>query len=171
MRAFDILSLDEVVALPRDQILSSYSAVVQILGEDQGGFPDLHPVSLRLCFADFEDRRYDDAPSLKHVEEIVSFARGLSHGASVLFHCYAGVSRSAAAAMVVARAVLGPGSEAIIGDTILRQRPSAQPNELLIWLADHHLGCNGALIAQSNRLNAAGRQWARDHKKTGGWAW
>jgi predicted protein tyrosine phosphatase len=61
-------------------------------------------------------------------------------------HCYAGVSRSTAAAYVTV-CTLNPGrSEASIAQALRRASPTATPNIRIVALADDMLGRNGRMV-------------------------
>lgn len=55
---------------------------------------------------------------------------------TILIHCYAGISRSTAAAYVLACRQVGAGCEADLAKALRRLSPSATPNPLMIKLAD-----------------------------------
>lgn len=86
------------------------------------------------------------APSLEHVEALLAFAQGWRGARPLLVHCWAGVSRSTAAAYVVACARTAPGRE---GEWVARLRdaaPTATPNPLIVALADRLLDRGGAMV-------------------------
>lgn len=89
-----------------------------------------------------------------HMAELLQFARAWDRRHPLLIHCYAGVSRSTAAAFAVACA-LDPGAEPREVATRLRAAsPSATPNPRLVALADAALGRDGAMI---EAIRAIGR--------------
>ncbi|WP_341703330.1 protein-tyrosine-phosphatase [Ferrovibrio sp.] len=63
----------------------------------------------------------------------------------LLVHCFAGVSRSTAAAVSL-MAQRNPGREADIFAALAEIRPRAWPNTVMIGHADRLLGCGGALV-------------------------
>ena len=65
----------------------------------------------------------------------------------LLVHCGAGISRSTAAAYVIAASVLGSGHELEALRLIRRLRPEAFPNLLVVQQADRLLGRNGQLVS------------------------
>lgn len=69
-------------------------------------------------------------------------ARPVQH---LLVHCFAGVSRSTAAAVSL-MAQRNPGREADIFAALADIRPRAWPNSVMIAHADRMLGCGGALV-------------------------
>ncbi|PYE88480.1 tyrosine phosphatase family protein [Phyllobacterium leguminum] len=114
--------------------------------------PDRH---LFLGFNDIvEDMPGMTPPSAQHVEKLIGFASGWDREAPLLIHCFAGISRSTAAAYVVACA-LNPDIDAAKLATLLRERsPSATPNIRLVRLADDMLGRGGRMV---DAVNAIGR--------------
>jgi predicted protein tyrosine phosphatase len=111
--------------------------------------PDIAPERhLRLSLADI-DIPVDDhvAPEARHVRELLAFARAWDRRAPLLIHCYAGVSRSTAAAMIVVAALAPSRDEHEIAQTLRAASPSATPNKLLIRHADALLARGGRLVA------------------------
>lgn len=103
---------------------------------------------LRLWMNDIADEQAGlVAPGARHVEELIAFARAWDRGRPLAIHCYAGVSRSTAAAYIVA-AALSPGrDEAELALTLRRLSPSATPNPRLVRHADAFLGRQGRMVA------------------------
>ena len=85
-------------------------------------------------------------PQAEHIEALIAFVRGWRREAPLVMHCYAGVSRSTAAAYV-AVCTLNPGrSEASIAQALRRASPTATPNIRIVALADDMLGRNGRMV-------------------------
>ncbi|MGN6148803.1 MAG: tyrosine phosphatase family protein [Rhizomicrobium sp.] len=87
----------------------------------------------------------DDPPNEKHVEQLVRFGRDWDAKAPLLIHCWAGVSRSMAAAYIVLCDRFGPFRETQIARSLRARAPHAYPNPLLVELADKALGRNGRM--------------------------
>src|SRR5271170_1416019 len=85
-------------------------------------------------------------PAPKHVEELLTFGRGWKGDAPMLVHCWAGISRSTAAAYILLSDKLGPGTEEKIALALRAAAPHAFPNPLLIAHADKALGREGRMI-------------------------
>jgi len=83
-------------------------------------------------------------PNRTHVEDLLAFL-GNAREASLLIHCWAGISRSTAAALI-AMVLDAPGREREAVETLRARAPWAQPNRLILELADEVLGRRGALI-------------------------
>jgi predicted protein tyrosine phosphatase len=85
-------------------------------------------------------------PGEAHVATLVEFFRGWDRQAPIVVHCYAGVSRSTAAAFIGA-CVLAPERDEVEIATALRAAsPTATPNSLLVEHADRLLGRNGRMV-------------------------
>jgi predicted protein tyrosine phosphatase len=111
----------------------------------EGLLPDRH---LRLGMHDVADERTSDcAPCADHVKKLIDFGRTWKATAPMLVHCWAGVSRSMAAAYILLSDKLGPGSEMEIARAIRMRAPHAYPNPLLVKLADDALGRHGQMVA------------------------
>ena len=89
-----------------------------------------------------------------HVAELLAFARAWDRRNPLLIHCYAGVSRSTAAAFAVLCALAPGWSEAEAALRLRMASPSATPNPRLVALADAALGRDGRMIAA---IRAIGR--------------
>jgi predicted protein tyrosine phosphatase len=85
-------------------------------------------------------------PGDAHVRELVTFVQGWNRAAPIVVHCYAGISRSTAAAFVTA-CVLNPGrDEREIAWEIRRASRTAKPNTRIVSLADTLLRRDGRMI-------------------------
>lgn len=87
-----------------------------------------------------------------HVEELVDFARRWDQAAPLLIHCFAGVSRSTAAAFIAACALRPHRLEEDIAQEVRQRSPTATPNLRLIALGDRLLGRNGRMIAAVTKI-------------------
>lgn len=87
-------------------------------------------------------------PSAQTVADLLAFAGSFSRDATLLLHCWMGISRSPAAGFILACAQDPARSELAIAAALRQAAPSATPNPLLVRLADDRLGRNG-------RMNAA----------------
>jgi len=84
-------------------------------------------------------------PTASTIREIIALGRSLPSAATLLVHCYAGVSRSPAAAYILACATAAAGQEAALADFLRAASPSATPNALMVALADEILDRGGAM--------------------------
>ncbi len=109
---------------------------------------------LRLEINDITSPEPDQIlPERAHVERLIAFLED-ARGQSLLIHCYAGISRSPAAALV-SMALDAPGREETAADALRVAAPYAQPNRLLIELADDLLGRAGRLVAALEAMGPA----------------
>lgn len=109
------------------------------------GFPaDRH---LRLALNDIADAGLGGAPPVEeHVLDLIEFSHGWNGTSPLLIHCWAGVSRSMAAAFTVLCERSWPGAEHRIAREIRTRAPHASPNRLIVRLADEALGRRGKMI-------------------------
>lgn len=87
------------------------------------------------------------APAREHVETLLDFARSWDRAQPMVINCFAGISRSTAAAYITAAALNPSRDEAELAWTLRRLAPSATPNARLVQHADAILGRNGRMIA------------------------
>lgn len=93
-------------------------------------------------------------PGTAHVERLITFIKAWDRQAPLVIHCWAGISRSTAAAYIAA-SILNPQLEEDDLATRLRAAaPSATPNPRLIALADSLLYRDGRMI---KAISAIGR--------------
>lgn len=90
------------------------------------------------------------APGRCHIERLIAFIEPRPD--PLLIHCWAGVSRSTAAAYVAACWRDGPGSEEALADRLRRAAPYATPNPLIVSLGDAVLGRSGAMSKAVARI-------------------
>jgi predicted protein tyrosine phosphatase len=86
-------------------------------------------------------------PAETHVAAIVDFVRDWDRAEPLLIHCYAGVSRSTAAAFIAACVLAPERPEIEIAQAIRAASPTASPNTLLVEVADRMLARNGRMVA------------------------
>jgi predicted protein tyrosine phosphatase len=85
-------------------------------------------------------------PANEHVEDLLRFARGWERDNPLVFHCFAGISRSTAAAYITACALAPERDEFAIASDLRQASPTATPNALMVALADDHLGRGGRMV-------------------------
>ncbi|MCO0638247.1 tyrosine protein phosphatase, partial [Lutimaribacter sp. EGI FJ00014] len=68
------------------------------------------------------------APSRAHVETLLDFAHSWNRTAPMVVHCYAGISRSTAAAYAIAAALQPDRDEMALSQELRSRAPSATPN-------------------------------------------
>ena len=110
----------------------------------EGVVSDRH---LRLALNDVADEwEGETPPAAHHIEKLIAFGRDWSGELPILVHCWAGISRSTAAAYILLCDRLGPGSEADIAIALRYRAPHACPNSLMIRLADEMLNRDGRMV-------------------------
>ena len=87
------------------------------------------------------------APALEHVQDLVDFVRRWDQTHPLVVHCYAGISRSTAAAFIALCAVNPGRSEMDIATRIRDASPTATPNSRIVGFGDEILGRGGRMAA------------------------
>lgn len=85
------------------------------------------------------------APAREHVEALLAFAHDWDQTKPLIVHCYAGISRSTAAAYVIAAALNPMRDAAALAKELRRLSPYATPNLRIVSIADDILGRGGAM--------------------------
>jgi len=118
-------------------------------GEAAWPASDLGDAHLRLAFHDIpEPREGYTAPDAALVARLLDFAAGWDAARPMLVHCWAGVSRSTAAAFIVACQRGPERAERDIAQALRAAAPYATPNPLMVALAD-------AALDRAGRMSAA----------------
>jgi predicted protein tyrosine phosphatase len=91
-------------------------------------------------------------PAKSHVEKLLAFVRRWDQTAPLLIHCFAGVSRSTAAAFIAACALRPHRNEAEIAQAVRANSPTATPNARLVAIADAILERNGRMVAAVEKI-------------------
>jgi predicted protein tyrosine phosphatase len=86
------------------------------------------------------------SPSDDHVSELLDFVIAWDRQLPMLIHCWAGISRSTAAAFVTLCALNPEAGERQIAQVLRTASPTATPNRRLVHLADHLLGRDGRMV-------------------------
>jgi predicted protein tyrosine phosphatase len=91
-------------------------------------------------------------PCENHVADLIDFTLAWDRKAPLLIHCWAGISRSTAAAFI-SLCALNPGAdEHALARALRRASPTAYPNRLLVALADETLQRQGRMNAAIERI-------------------
>ena len=93
-------------------------------------------------------------PAAGHIETLLAFVRAWERESPLVLHCWAGISRSTAAAYIAACALAPDRDEAALATVLREASPSATPNARLIALADDILGRQGRMV---DAIRAIGR--------------
>ena len=85
-------------------------------------------------------------PNAAHIDDIIGFARAWDRRSPMVVHCWAGISRSTAAAFITLCTLNPDASEAAIASELRARSRTATPNALMIELADAALGRGGRMV-------------------------
>jgi predicted protein tyrosine phosphatase len=91
-------------------------------------------------------------PAEEHVKKLIAFARAWDRNEPLVIHCHAGVSRSTAAAFIIACALASSRRETEIAEAIRRASHTATPNRRMVAIADAMLKRGGRMIAAIERI-------------------
>jgi predicted protein tyrosine phosphatase len=86
-------------------------------------------------------------PDREHLDDLLDFVRQWDRGEPMVIHCFAGISRSTAAAFIAACALNPARDEFAIARAIRAASPTATPNARLVALADDCLERGGRMKA------------------------
>lgn len=92
-------------------------------------------------------------PTVEHARAVLEFAGQMEGKEGVLLcHCRAGVSRSAAAALLCMARWMGPGEEERAAAELMRVRECAFPHEGLVGFGDALLKREGRLVEAARKV-------------------
>jgi predicted protein tyrosine phosphatase len=92
------------------------------------------------------------APGEAHVARLIEFALAWGGSGPMVVHCWAGISRSTAAAFTALCAINPQACEEQIALRLRQASPTAYPNRLIIQLADAALGRDGRMVRAVERI-------------------
>jgi predicted protein tyrosine phosphatase len=84
-------------------------------------------------------------PGTMHIDELLDFVQAWDRAEPMVINCWAGVSRSTAAAFIAACALAPERDELAIARSLRAASPTATPNGRLVALADVTLGRSGRM--------------------------
>jgi predicted protein tyrosine phosphatase len=93
-------------------------------------------------------------PGREHVEALLGFVTDWDRSQPMVIHCFAGISRSTAAAYIATCALDPRANERTLAAELRAASPSATPNARLVALADEVLGRKGRMV---EAIRAIGR--------------
>jgi len=126
--------------------------IVSLLGPEMmipavKGFEDRH---LRLEMNDIAEQVPGQIlPHDTHVDELLKFVDTWSKDAPLIIHCWAGISRSTAAALITQAHLHPDADEGALATALVKAAPHARPNRRLVELADDILDRRGRLVEAS----------------------
>jgi predicted protein tyrosine phosphatase len=91
-------------------------------------------------------------PAEQHVLQLTEFAEAWDRSEPLVIHCHAGVSRSTAAAFIIACALAPSRRESEIADAIRQASHTATPNRRMVAVADAMLKRGGRMSAAIERI-------------------
>ena len=86
-------------------------------------------------------------PAETHIHDLLRFMRSWDRQAPAIVHCFAGISRSTAAAFSAYCALRPELDEAAIARQLRQRSPEATPNARIVALADAVLERDGRMVA------------------------
>jgi predicted protein tyrosine phosphatase len=91
-------------------------------------------------------------PQQEHVEELIAFVQRWPREKPLIIHCWAGISRSTAAAFVTVCALNPDSDERNIAKALRLASPTATPNIRIVTIADQLLGRQGRMIKAAKSI-------------------
>ncbi len=134
---------------------SAASHLVTILYESEAARPpSIEPERhLKLRFQDIADTAAGpEPPTGEHIDRLLRFVTSWERERPMVIHCYAGISRSTAAAFISLCALRPDDDEAAIAARLRASSEMATPNRLMVGLADRMLGRKGRMIEAIARI-------------------
>lgn len=108
---------------------------------------------LKLTFHDIvEEADGFTAPRLSDAEKLLGFLRSWDRGQPMLIHCWAGISRSTAAAYTAMCLFKPKADEEELAWELREASPSATPNRLIVSHTDRLLGREGRMLRAIERI-------------------
>jgi len=144
-------------------VISIWDPEAECINEHENQFRRKLAKSAQVHFAYFDDISSPvpgrKAATLEQIREILTFSATITQRATILIHCWAGISRSAAVAYAVICQSAKSGTEQKCLDYLQKIRPKALPNSRIVTLAELALGRNGTMCAACEDL--ASRQFSQ----------
>jgi predicted protein tyrosine phosphatase len=91
-------------------------------------------------------------PRAADAEKLISFFQGWDRADPMLIHCWAGISRSTAAAYTALCMFRPRADEEELALELRHASPSATPNRLIVSLADEVLGRQGRMVKAIEKI-------------------
>lgn len=150
-------AVDTVIEAHRPARVVSLLNPHEMIDTPAGISPEHH---LRLGMADIATPSPGlQPPAKQHVEQLLSFVHAWNGNGSMLVHCWAGVSRSTAAAFITLCALNEGASEAGLASYLRAQASHASPNRLLVAHADALLKRDGRMIDAVEKMGPSSMVW------------
>ncbi|PKQ06253.1 MAG: tyrosine protein phosphatase [Alphaproteobacteria bacterium HGW-Alphaproteobacteria-11] len=150
-------AVEDAVASLRPSHLVSLLDPETMIGTPRGIAPARH---LRLGVNDIAEPLHDLVPpGAEHVSSLIEFVRGWDQQSPLLVHCWAGISRSSAAAFIALCALNEDHPEAELARLIRSRGAHAHPNRLMVRIADELLARQGRMSAAVEALGPGRAVW------------
>lgn len=108
---------------------------------------------LKFCFNDINEAHiYLKLPQISHVERLIRFIGDWEKSSPMLIHCWAGISRSTAAAFIAVCMHNPEIDETEIALALRKASPTAMPNKRIIGYGDELLGRKGRMIKAVEKI-------------------
>ena len=108
---------------------------------------------LKLYFHDIvQDMEGHVPPQASDAETLIAFLQAWDRKRPMLIHCWAGISRSTAAAFTAMCLFRPSTDEEEIAWELRKASPSATPNRLIVTLADAVLGREGRMVRAIGKI-------------------
>lgn len=108
---------------------------------------------LRLTFHDIvQPMDGMSPPRAADAERLVNFLMGWERQAPMLIHCWAGISRSTAAAYTALCLLRPNDDEEQLAEELRQASPSATPNRLIVSFTDRLLGREGRMVRAIDKI-------------------
>jgi predicted protein tyrosine phosphatase len=91
-------------------------------------------------------------PTATDAEKMLAFFQSWQREAPMLIHCWAGISRSTAAAFIALCMLRPAADEEELALELRRASPSATPNRLIVSLADDIMGRQGRMVKAVEKI-------------------
>ncbi len=98
-------------------------------------------------------------PSEAHVSNLIAFIRDWDQQSPMLVHCWAGISRSTAAAFIALCTLNEDYPEDMLARLVRARGSHAHPNKLMVRIADDLLGRQGRMRAAVEALGPGRATW------------
>ena len=142
--------LEQVIAARRPSHLITLLDPATLIDTPSGIAPERH---LRLGVNDIcEPMEGLVLPDEACGAKILEFGRTWDESAPMVVHCWAGISRSTAAAFIAACALRPDRKEDDIARALRQASPIATPNRRLVAVADEILGRHGGMTEAIERI-------------------
>lgn len=136
--------------IAESSVLHGAREMVSLLAENQDFHRPAvidHNRHLKLGLNDIAEARPGlTEPGEAHVDRLIRFAESWDQRAPLVIHCWLGISRSPAAALITALTIEPDQDEMALAERLRAASPFVTPNPRLVEIGDAMLGRGGRLI-------------------------